>query len=74
VNRAFRVSLGLVIGMVAGFGIGLLFVPRSGRDTQAEIQARIAEIRRAGQEAAQARRIELQQQFDEMTQPDRPAH
>jgi gas vesicle protein len=74
VNRAFRVSLGLVIGMVAGFGIGLLFVPKSGRDTQEKIQARIAEIRRAGQEAAQARRIELQQRFDEMTQPDRPAH
>lgn len=73
-NRAFRVSLGLVIGMVAGFGIGLLFVPKSGRDTQEKIQARIAEIRRAGQEAAQARRIELQQRFDEMTQPDRPAH
>ncbi len=68
-DRAFRISLGIVVGLIAGFGIGILFVPSSGQETQDQIRTRIAEIRRAGQEAAQARRIELQQRYDELTRP-----
>jgi gas vesicle protein len=68
-NRALGFSLGIIVGVVAGFGIGILFVPTSGAEMQAQFRTRIEEVRRAGEEAAQARRIELQQQLDELTKP-----
>jgi gas vesicle protein len=69
VNKAFRMAAGLATGMLIGYGIGLFFAPASGEGTRSELQARIEEIRRAGQQAAQTRRIELQQQLDQLTQP-----
>lgn len=68
-DKLFRFGLGFAIGAAAGFGIGLLLVPKSGADTQAAIRGRLAEVRSAGQQAAEARRIELQERFEALTRP-----
>ncbi len=64
-----RMMGGLLLGMLVGAGLVLLFVPRSGDETQRLIQARVDAIRGEGKRAAETRRRELQAQFEVLTQP-----
>ncbi len=60
---------GLVLGAIVGGTMALLFAPRKGADTQKLIQDRMQSILAEGQEAAETRRLELTEKFEELKRP-----
>jgi hypothetical protein len=68
-NRVINITAGLVLGAVLGAGIVLLFAPQSGAETQQMIRDRIDTIVAEGQDAAEARRLELTERFVALKQP-----
>jgi gas vesicle protein len=57
---------GVVYGALVGAGLALLFAPESGAETQRRIQEWVQEIRTAGEEAAEQKRLELTGQLEEL--------
>jgi gas vesicle protein len=70
--RFFRITMGMMLGMLVGAGVVLLFAPQSGTDLRQTIQDRIQAIVDEGQQAAAARRLELAAQFEALKQPNQP--
>ena len=68
-NKVLAVTAGLVIGAAVGAGLVLLFAPQSGEETQQMIRDRFDAIVAEGQEAAEARRLELTERFEALKQP-----
>jgi gas vesicle protein len=71
--RFLRIVSGLVLGAALGVGLVLLFAPRSGTETRQMIQERVQDVMAEGQQAAEARRLELTAQFEALKQPT-PSH
>lgn len=68
-NRTLMVAGGLLCGAMLAGGLVLLFAPRSGAETQQVIRDRVQSILSAGQEAAEARRLELTERFEALKEP-----
>jgi gas vesicle protein len=69
-NRSLKFAGGLLFGALFGAGLVLLFVPRSGAETQRLIQEHIQAILAEGRQAAEERRLELTARFEALKQPD----
>jgi gas vesicle protein len=70
--KVSRIAAGIVLGALASATLVLLFAPRSGAETRQMIQDRIQSILDEGREAAEARRLELTEQFEALKQPNLP--
>jgi gas vesicle protein len=70
--KVSRIAAGIVLGALASAALVLLFAPRSGAATRQMIQDRIQSILDEGREAAEARRLELTEQFEALKQPNLP--
>lgn len=68
-GRLFRIGAGMLLGATIAAGLVLLFTPQSGADTQQIIKERIEAILSEGRQAAEARRLELQMEFETLKQP-----
>lgn len=64
---------GFVLGAVAGAAAAVLMAPRPGTELQAQIRRRLAEIAEEGRRAAAARRAELEAQFAQARQFQKPS-
>lgn len=64
--RTGRFLAGVVYGALVGAGLALLFAPESGAEIQGRIREWVQEIRTAGEEAAEQRRLELTAQLEEL--------
>ena len=67
-NRVLMVSAGLLLGAAVGAGVVLLLVPSSGGDMRQQVRDRVQAIVDEGQQAAEARRIELIDRFEMLKQ------
>ena len=68
-NRVFRILAGLLVGAAVAASLILLFAPQSGAETRRRIQEYIEDILAEGRQAADARRLELTAQLDELKLP-----
>jgi gas vesicle protein len=68
-SRVFRILAGLLVGAAVAASLILLFAPQSGAETRRRIQECIDDILADGRQAAEARRLELTAQFDELKLP-----
>ena len=57
------------MGAAVGAGLVVLLTPLTGAELRQAIQDRIEEVRAAGQEAAETRRLELTAQLETLKQP-----
>lgn len=55
---------GLLLGAATGGGVALLLTPKSGPELQQEVQDYIDHLIKEGQRAAEARRLEMEQQLE----------
>ncbi len=60
---------GVMVGGLVGATIGLLLAPSSGEDLRGTIQTRAKEIQTDVKQAAETRRVELEQQLAAMRSP-----
>ena len=68
-NRCFRVATGALVGAAVGAGLVILLTPLTGAELRQAIRDRLEEVRAAGQEAAETRRLELTAQLEALKQP-----
>lgn len=71
-DRFLRICAGFSLGALLAGGLVVLFVPRSGADTQQLIRDRIEATLSEGRQAAETRRLELTEEFEELKQPRGP--
>lgn len=64
---------GFVLGAVVGAAAAALMAPQSGNDLQAQIRERIEMMAEEGRRAAAERRAELEAQFAQARQFQKPA-
>ncbi len=64
---------GFVLGAVVAAAAAALMAPRPGTELQAQIRRRLAEIAEEGRRAAAARRAELEAQFAQARQFQKPS-
>jgi gas vesicle protein len=64
--------IGAALGGLVGAALALLFAPGSGEDMRLEFQNRTEHIQSQVQEAARARRAELEQQLAALRSPQHP--
>jgi len=72
-SRASHLLAGLFLGGLVGAGLVLLLAPRSGDETRQMIRDRAQAILAEGQQAAEARRLELTAQLEALKQPKPPS-
>jgi gas vesicle protein len=63
---------GLVLGALTGAAVALFMAPQSGKDMQDTIRQRINMVIDEGKRASAERRAELESQFAQARQPERP--
>ncbi|MGD8622900.1 MAG: YtxH domain-containing protein [Anaerolineae bacterium] len=68
-NRIVQFMNGLLLGALVGVALVLLLTPQSGEETRQMIRDRVETIRAEGERAAEAKRLELKAQFEELKQP-----
>jgi gas vesicle protein len=68
--RMLRIAAGLLLGAMVGMAVVLLFAPQRGAVTRQAIADRIQAVLEEGRQAAEARRHELQAQFEALKQPE----
>jgi len=69
--KLVRFTGGLLLGALVGGGLVLLLAPRSGARTRSIVQEWLQAVWREGQEAAEAKRMELLAQIEELKSPGR---
>ena len=69
--KLLRFTGGMVLGALVGGGLVLLLAPRSGERTRLLVQEWLQVVWREGQEAAEAKRMELMAQIEELKSPGR---
>lgn len=67
--RMFKFVTGMLLGVMLAGALVLLFAPRGGAETREAIQERIDAILSVGRQAAETRRLELTERFQELKQP-----
>ncbi len=72
-RRMFGFLIGIMVGALVGSTIALLLAPESGERLRREIRARGQDFLSEVREAADARRIELTHQLENMRAPRTPA-
>ena len=60
---------GFILGGLLGAALALLFTPVGGADLRSQMQTEVERIQTEVQQAAQARRAELEQQLAELRAP-----
>lgn len=60
---------GFLVGSAVGAAVSLLFTPASGKDMRTGTRERFQQILDESSQAAAARRVALENEFAEMTQP-----
>ena len=68
-RRLLTFFSGVVFGGLVGAALALLFTPASGEQLRGNIQSRYIELRDEVQQAAESRRIELEEQLRELRKP-----
>jgi gas vesicle protein len=68
--RMFRIAAGALLGAAVGMAVVLLFAPQRGAATRQMLADRIQLVLEEGRQAAEARRRELQAQFEALKQPE----
>jgi gas vesicle protein len=61
-----RFLIGFIIGLILGAVIVLLTTPRSGKDLQQQVKDRVNNILAEGRQAAEARRVELENRLADL--------
>lgn len=72
-KRIFSFLNGFFFGGIVGVSVALLLTPSSGEDLRSDIQTRYIEVRDEVQNAADARRVELEKQLENLRKPASPA-
>jgi gas vesicle protein len=62
-NRAMNLILGMVLGGLVGSAVALLLTPMSGDELRMEVKEYSRQVRSEVEEAANARRIELEREL-----------
>jgi gas vesicle protein len=68
-NSFFRIATGALVGAATSATLVILLTPQSGPDLRQALRDRIGEVRAAGQEAAETRRLELTEEFEALKRP-----
>jgi len=68
-QRLLTFFSGVVLGGLVGAALALLLTPASGEQLRGNIQGRYIELRDEVQQAAESRRIELEEQLRELRKP-----
>jgi len=68
-RRLLTFFSGVVLGGLVGAALALLLTPASGEQLRGNIQSRYIELRDEVQQAAESRRIELEEQLRELRKP-----
>ncbi len=69
--KLMRFTGGMLLGALVGGSLVLLLAPRSGERTRSLVQEWLQAVWREGQEAAEAKRMELMAQIEELKSPGR---
>ncbi len=72
-RRMFGFLIGIMVGALVGSTIALLLAPESGEGLRREIRARGQDFLSEVRNAAEARRIELTRQLENLRAPRAPA-
>ncbi len=72
-NRFFSLVAGLFVGALTGAVAVLLLTPRSGEEQRRYLQERVESVLDEGRRAAEARRLELVGQLEELKRSNPPA-
>lgn len=67
-RKALGFAVGMVCGALVGVAVGMLLAPASGAELQQRIRAQVEDLIRKGQEAAAAKRTELERQLEAFRQ------
>lgn len=68
-KRVVSFLSGAVLGGFVGATVALLFAPAAGDDVRTEMQSRASQLKAEFQQAANARRTELEKQLSELRKP-----
>ncbi len=68
-RKIFGFFIGIVVGGLVGSTVALLLAPKSGESLRAELRERGLAVQAEIRNAAEARRIELQDRLDELRTP-----
>jgi gas vesicle protein len=70
-SRIANLMLGAFLGGLLGSTLGLLLAPSSGEDLRRQAKETISQIQNEMQEAANARRVELEKQLADLRTPQK---
>jgi len=68
-RRLFTFLTGAIFGGLVGAALALILTPASGEQLRGNIQSRYIELRDEVQQAAETRRVELEEQLRELRRP-----
>jgi len=68
-RRALSFFIGVTVGGLVGATLAMLFAPTSGRELQAQIRDRAENLAADVRQAANTRRIELQERLEDLRAP-----
>ncbi len=68
-GKVLRILGGVLLGATAAIGLVLLFTPQSGAETRRMLEEWFEELMAEGRRAAEAKRLELQAQFETLKRP-----
>jgi gas vesicle protein len=67
-RKVLGFAVGVLCGALVGVVVGMLLTPTSGAELRARIRAQVEDLIRKGQEAAAAKRTELERQLEAFKQ------
>ena len=72
-SRFFNFILGVILGALTGSVLAILLAPASGQNLRRQIQETAIDIQEEVRHAVHDRRVELEQQLEEMRAPQKGA-